>query len=331
MTVSVVLSTHNGEPFLGEQLRSLADQAVLPDELVARDDGSTDGTLAILESFQRQAPFPVRVFSGERIGYKKSFWDAARSATGDIVAFCDQDDVWRPEKVATIKAAFTPETTMVGHGLQAFDSASGSVVGRIGGARARFVPQPMGMGYHFVVHGCAAAFRRSVLEPHLRLPLPEYDQTAIFCHDGYACLLANASGGVRLLPDLLVRYRRHARNVTDSIPEPVPLAAMTSRFSSRVQAAKAYAESARYYESLAGFFQSHSLYASDPRVATIAGHLSRMAEHCEKRAEVFRGSSRAGSLWLVARNLREGVYGPHSNAGLGWRAFAGDLLRVVKL
>ena len=96
-TVSVVMATYNGAAFIDEQLRSLAAQTVLPSELVVSDDGSTDGTLVHVERFAEVAPFPVLVLRNtEPLGYGENFLRAARLATGDCIALCDQDDVWLP-------------------------------------------------------------------------------------------------------------------------------------------------------------------------------------------------------------------------------------------
>ena len=98
---SVVLSTYNGERFLEHQLASLSGQQRLPDELVIRDDSSTDRTYGILERFAATAPFAVTLMRGDRrLGSTPSFELALGRCTGDVVALCDQDDVWLPGKLA---------------------------------------------------------------------------------------------------------------------------------------------------------------------------------------------------------------------------------------
>ena len=63
-SVSVAMATYNGERYLPEMLESLAAQTRLPDELVVRDDGSTDGTLGVVHDFARRVPFRVEVIAG---------------------------------------------------------------------------------------------------------------------------------------------------------------------------------------------------------------------------------------------------------------------------
>ena len=94
------MATFNGERFLAEQLHSIADQIVTPAELVVSDDGSTDGTLAILQEFAQGAPFPVRVLPPHpRLGFADNFLHAVEACQCDLVALCDQDDVWNERKL----------------------------------------------------------------------------------------------------------------------------------------------------------------------------------------------------------------------------------------
>jgi glycosyltransferase involved in cell wall biosynthesis len=102
-SVSVVMATYNGERYLPEMLESLAAQTRQPDELVVRDDASEDGTVGILHAFARRVPFRVEVIAGgQRLGYAQNFVAASRSCSGGVIFFADQDDSWRPPKLATV-------------------------------------------------------------------------------------------------------------------------------------------------------------------------------------------------------------------------------------
>ncbi len=104
--ISVAMATFNGETFLREQLDSLSQQELLPYELIVGDDGSTDRTLEIIEDFAVKAPFPVRITSNPKnLGFGDNFLAAAQRCTGDWIAFCDQDDVWLPNKLSDCAAA----------------------------------------------------------------------------------------------------------------------------------------------------------------------------------------------------------------------------------
>ena len=100
LNISVALCTCNGARFLSEQLVSLAEQTLRPIELVVCDDASDDGTWQLLEEFQRSAPFPVRLYRNvRRLGIAQNFEQAMLLCEGDVIALCDQDDVWLPEKL----------------------------------------------------------------------------------------------------------------------------------------------------------------------------------------------------------------------------------------
>ena len=98
--VSIVMTVYNGEKYLEEQLKSLARQTLLPDELLIGDDGSTDGTEAVIRQMVGKLPFPVSYVKNEtRLGYAENFRRTAERARGDILFFCDQDDVWKRNKL----------------------------------------------------------------------------------------------------------------------------------------------------------------------------------------------------------------------------------------
>ena len=103
--VEVLLSTYNGERYLPELLASVWAQSGVDLALSVRDDGSTDGTIKLLECQLRGHPARLRV--GEHLGAAQSFMTLLRevSPTCSYAAFCDQDDVWLPGKVAAAISA----------------------------------------------------------------------------------------------------------------------------------------------------------------------------------------------------------------------------------
>lgn len=108
--VSVALCTYNGAEFLAAQLDSISRQTVLPAELVACDDGSTDATVEILEAFGRdQSDIPVRIFRNEtNLGTARNFFQAVRLCREELVLLSDQDDVWLPNRIACFLDSVDP-------------------------------------------------------------------------------------------------------------------------------------------------------------------------------------------------------------------------------
>lgn len=100
MTIAVLMSVYNGETYLPQQLESLARQTVADSMTVyIRDDGSSDATLAIIE--QWRSKLSLVLLPGENVGPAQSFWKLLINPDiqADYYAFCDQDDVWDPDKL----------------------------------------------------------------------------------------------------------------------------------------------------------------------------------------------------------------------------------------
>jgi len=98
--VSIVLCTFNGEEYLKEQLDSIVQQTYPLYEVIAQDDGSTDRTLDILHEYAEKYPI-IKVYknSDHRYGLNSNFFNATKKATGDFIAFSDQDDIWELNKI----------------------------------------------------------------------------------------------------------------------------------------------------------------------------------------------------------------------------------------
>ncbi len=113
-TVHILLATYQGEAYLGQQLASLKAQSYLNWELHVSDDGSTDGTQAIVTEFARKSAQTVRFCAGPGKGATHNFFHlmntVAASNPSDLYAFCDQDDVWLPDKLATAVLHYATQT-----------------------------------------------------------------------------------------------------------------------------------------------------------------------------------------------------------------------------
>jgi glycosyltransferase involved in cell wall biosynthesis len=100
---SVVLASYQGERFIGEQLDSVLPQLAPEDEVVVSDDVSTDRTFEVIA---RRGDARIRVLANDkRMGYVANFQRAIAGCRGDTVFFCDQDDIWLPNKVEMLDAA----------------------------------------------------------------------------------------------------------------------------------------------------------------------------------------------------------------------------------
>lgn len=97
-TVCVLMSTYNGEKYIREQIDSVLAQKGCRVQLFVRDDGSSDQTIEILQKYQEAGM--LIYYTGENMKPAKSFLDLLYNAPGaEYYAFCDQDDIWMPEKL----------------------------------------------------------------------------------------------------------------------------------------------------------------------------------------------------------------------------------------
>jgi len=216
MKTSIALGTYNGGRYLAQQLDSFLSQARQPDELVVADDCSTDGTLGIVDSFARSAPFPVRVLrSPSNAGVVRNFARAIEACSGDLIALADQDDVWLPDKLLLSEAAFAgddnvglvfSDATLVDEALTPLGYSAFSAFGVSRPDRHRI---NMGDALRVlirggVVTGCTMAFRARYRR--FFQPIP---RTGHWIHDGWIALMISAIADVVVLEEELILYRQH--------------------------------------------------------------------------------------------------------------------------
>lgn len=96
--VAVIVSTYNGEKYIKNQLDSILKQTYANIEIYVRDDGSKDGTVAVLKEYEKQGK--IKLYPRENVGFIKSFFECLSFCQeADYYAFCDQDDEWFEEKI----------------------------------------------------------------------------------------------------------------------------------------------------------------------------------------------------------------------------------------
>lgn len=99
--ISVVLSSFNGAQFIEEQIISIIEQTIQPDEIIVCDDGSTDDTIDILKKFEASNQIKL-VLNKSNLGILANFkLGASLANANNYIAFSDQDDIWLPNKLAS--------------------------------------------------------------------------------------------------------------------------------------------------------------------------------------------------------------------------------------
>jgi len=219
LVIHILLATYQGAPHLSQQLASIAAQTHKEWLLWASDDGSTDGTVELLHAFAHSHPTRVKLLCGPRQGAARNFFslihDIDDIGTHDLVAFCDQDDVWLPDKLARAaqwhSACAGPEQPGL---YMARTTITNSALHPLGHSR---MPRTLGIGNALVENvagGNSMVFNRALLQT-LRRIQPAH----MVLHDWSAYLTA-AACGARMVYDEkpCLLYRQHAANVVGAAP-----------------------------------------------------------------------------------------------------------------
>ncbi|MDI2099420.1 glycosyltransferase family 2 protein [Ruicaihuangia caeni] len=217
-SVSVALCTYNGERYVDEQVRSILSQSRLPDEVVVADDGSTDQTLAIIRVAFEGSSVRLVVLEPEEspLGVTANFERAVRACSGDLIALCDQDDVWHFDRLDRALREFDQSPRLLlQHSDARLTDADGRPLGVTLFEGLSISPAELeliGHGRAFDAYlrrnlatGATVVFRRSLLEA--ALPFPRE-----WVHDEWLAIMAAAIGTTQALEAQLIDYRQHGSN-----------------------------------------------------------------------------------------------------------------------
>lgn len=207
--ISVAMISFQGAKYIGEQLDSILEQLGPDDEVVVSDDGSTDGTRELLLQYQERDA-RVRMIDGPKAGVKANVENALRACEGVYIFLADQDDIWMPEKVERVMAAFKEQqVSLVVHDAIVTDGECKEVI-----LESFYSLKGSGAGvlkniWRNTYIGCCMAFKRELLEEVL--PIPGY----IEMHDQWIGVINDQlRRGTGFIPEKLIKYRRHGNNAS---------------------------------------------------------------------------------------------------------------------
>jgi glycosyltransferase involved in cell wall biosynthesis len=219
-TIDILLATYNGDEYLADQIDSLLKQTRVNWHLIARDDGSTDATRSILADFKNRYPEKITLIEDGlgNLGACGNFAALLGHAGADYIMFCDQDDVWLPDKIDRTLRRMTDLAQRFGNSVpllvysdmkvvdrdariiadsywnyQAFNPETGKVLSRL------LVSN--------VIIGCTVMINRTLRDMVVPLP-PE-----TLMHDWWAGLVSVALGKNDFIGEPTVLYRQHGSNV----------------------------------------------------------------------------------------------------------------------
>jgi glycosyltransferase involved in cell wall biosynthesis len=208
MKVSVAMATYNGEKYLEQQIDSILSQLGKEDELIISDDHSSDRTLTIIERYLKEDT-RVKLFMNEEKGVTSNFENAIKRTQNEIIFLSDQDDIWKPEKVKTVKEYYekNPTIQMIMSDITVVDNQLNTTIEsfyEFRGSRAGVLKNIIKNSYI----GCAMSFRKELKTKILPIP------RNVPMHDMWIGLIADMYKSALLIPEKLIYYRRHDATVT---------------------------------------------------------------------------------------------------------------------
>ena len=213
MKINIVLSTYNGAKFLAEQIESIQKQTFTDWQLLIRDDGSIDETPQIIKQFvaaDKRIKF-INADKRENFGVIKNFFTLVKFEAADYYFFSDQDDVWLPNKMATMldEAAKHDQAKplMVYMDLSVVDqnlvvTQPSMIRSQSHHANTTLLPEltenTVTGGVAMINHALASRW---------------HSTEQIIMHDWYLALLATATGELVYIDQPGELYRQHENNV----------------------------------------------------------------------------------------------------------------------
>lgn len=223
--ISIILATYNGREYIAEQLNSLLESDgffELVDEVIISDDNSTDRIIEVINDYCSNYPMIKCISNTSSPGVVNNFMNGVRAAKNDFIMFCDQDDVWLPNKIKTMHKS-----------MMAMDAEYSQNIPLLAFSDLYIVDEKLNiicssfMDFHNinmkealaterlilnnVSPGCVTIVNRKLIE------LAQIDTARNWVmHDWWFMLLASSLGKIAYVDKPLMLYRQHENNVVGS-------------------------------------------------------------------------------------------------------------------
>ncbi len=220
--ITVVMATYNGEKYIEEQLVSILNQSYPPDEVIIRDDCSTDNTCRIIKDFIGNNNLNWVLIPGDKnLGFERNFTEALKCSTGDLIFLSDQDDVWHKGKIKYMSSVMNryKQILCLNSSFECIDSCgerintknmpftsnNGLIIGKTikDYSLCSFKAEEV-LRYNISM-GCTLAFRKELMNEYLA-------NAGKVAHDWLINMIAASHGGLFFLNRKLIRYRVHGDN-----------------------------------------------------------------------------------------------------------------------
>lgn len=206
--VSAIISSYNHADYIGQAIASVLDQTYAQFELIIVDDGSTDNSRQVIESYHDSRIW--RIFQANS-GQGAAFNAGYAIASGDIIVFLDSDDWWKPEKLATVvkwHQFLESDYGVLQHGLTVWKDGHQTSYKHILPVGDCWGQMQQTGQIDFFVPTSGLCFRKSILDRIFPIP-----KQLRICADAYLMRTAFLFGKVYSIPDSLGYYRQHQNSV----------------------------------------------------------------------------------------------------------------------
>lgn len=219
MKVSILMATYNGETYLEEQIESILSQTFKSWFLYIRDDGSYDHTLKIINKYVSLYPNKIILVNDKtkHLGAAESFMRLLRYVESDCYMFCDQDDIWLPNKIEECYNSYMQISThnvtpclihtdlkVVDESLNIIDNSFWEYTGLL-----KYIGNNKALLTKNFITGSTMFFNKISRDLSIN---NEYN--SIIMHDSWVSLCVYANNGTIInLNNSLILYRQHSNNV----------------------------------------------------------------------------------------------------------------------
>jgi glycosyltransferase involved in cell wall biosynthesis len=333
-SISIAIATFNGESYIVSLLDSLCSQTYKPAQIVILDDQSTDNTVQKAADYSEttDVDFTIEV-NPKRLGYRKNFLRATELCTSDLIAFCDQDDIWDPQKLARCLSEFEKKSVLMCYHASSVVDGSGRVIGQ---TRNSHPPQSALKRYLYQEYwenpyGFTEVFK-SELKNHNHLHDLSLDHRSSLgeplAHDQWISFLSSALGEIVFVPDSLVFYRQHENNVVGF----VKASGWRHRWAASTQWGgneynRVSIDALKRAEILRAIVANHhTLGRETEHIVRAAGRYDEMAMVYAERARLFQASSFLARSAILLRMVAKGTYLNPWGGRFGLNALVKDAL-----
>ena len=203
--VTVLLATFNGARFLDDQLTSLNEQQDVDVEVFANDDGSTDGTMELLEIWKSKGLI-ASISESNGLGSTKAFLRLLQECEKKpYVAFCDQDDIWEPHKLAIQIQHCKGDLPTLVFSRRKFIDSSGKSIGI-----SHSLKKSPSFG-NALIENIAPGNTVLLNSPAVKI-VNAFISPEIAHYDSWILLLISAFGECKYISEPLIQYRIHGNN-----------------------------------------------------------------------------------------------------------------------